>query len=170
MKKFIVSLILVGLTNLIAAQNDLAVVLQKPVINKSKTIAIKNAAYLNNTSIDNTAKHIILLHKKVAEFNVRELDIYTPQTTTTYDVVFTEGNNTIKATYNHNGDIISCNELFEGIRLPYSISSKLSKEYPGWEFSNTWCAIEYYENNQTKIVYTIRLKNGSKTKMIKINP
>ena len=70
----------------------------------------------------------------------------------------------------HNGTVIRFSEIFEDVRLPYSLSSKLSKEFPGWEFINTWFTIEYTENNQTKTVYKVRLKNNGETKTIKINP
>ncbi|WP_165748381.1 hypothetical protein [Cellulophaga sp. Z1A5H] len=172
MKKIIIGFILIGLTNLVQAQNDLAVVVNTPTANKTKTKVIKNAAYLRHTNRPQNPKRIGMLHKKVAEFNIKALALYTPEKPATYTVVFTEGSDTIKSTYNHNGDIVSCKESFKGINLPYAISAKVSKEYPGWKFNNTVCTIRYSdtENNQAKIVYKVVLKNGNQRKMIKINP
>ncbi|WP_308992781.1 hypothetical protein QLS71_016040 [Mariniflexile litorale] len=173
MKKLVFGLILLGLTNLVQAQNNsLAAVFktEKPAIYTTKAMPIKNATYLAYTALYQPAKHIVMLHKKVAEFNIKALDIYTPKHTITYDVVFKEGTNVIKATYNHDGDVISCTESFEAVRLPYNVSSQLSKDYPKWLFSNTWCTINYSENNSAEVVYSVLLKKGTKSKKVTINP
>ncbi|AOW19780.1 hypothetical protein [Urechidicola croceus] len=171
MKTLVIGFIFLGLTNLTQAQNDLFAHFETSEMHKTKVTPIKNATYLASTTIDQPANRIVMLHNKVANYNIKDLAIYTPSTSTTYDVIFKlDKNVVIEATYNHKGDIIYCNESFEAVKLPYSISSRLAKENPGWHFNNTWCTITYSENNPSKTIYKVQLKKGNKRKTIKIEP
>jgi len=171
MKTILFGFVFLGLTSLTFAQNDIAAV-NHDAANYNIPITVTNAKinlpYLSNDNLNDSAERIKLLRKKIADYNIKESKIYTPEDSVTYDVVLTEGANQIKVVYNNEGEIIHGEETFENIRLPYAISSKVAKDNPGWEFYSTWCFITYSKNKTFKVEYKIKLKKGNKSRMIKI--
>lgn len=174
MKTNLFGLVFLGLTNLVFAQNEIATVSYAPVnyTTTAKTIAtsntFKNVDYLTSINFENSAKHIKLLHEKVANYNIKEAKVYVPKSLSSYDVVFTEGANQITAVYNHLGDIINSYESYKNVKLPYAITYKVAEDYPGWEFNSTWCNVTYSKYGVSKTHYKIELKKGNEKKIVRI--
>ena len=171
MKKCILGLCLLGLTNLISAQNDFAMVttnVDEIITKTSKTTKIKNVKYLtsNTNRVDYLAARIMKLQKIAADFDVTKDAIYSKNKTITYDVVFEANENYIKAVFDHSGTILSSEEYYEDIRIPYVLSSQLAEEYPGWAFEKSSCTILYSQDGEATFIYNLKLKKGNKSKLI----
>ncbi|MDN3493619.1 hypothetical protein [Winogradskyella bathintestinalis] len=171
MKKCILGLCILGLTNLICAQNDLAMVtanVDNLTAKSVKTSEINNAKYLYSSNLDaqNLALNIKKLQKIAADYDIKNDVVYSKNKTITYDVVFKDNANIINAVYDYNGIIISSEEYYENVRLPYSLTKALANEYPGWSFAKSNCTIMYSKNGEVKSTYNIKLKKGNKMKLI----
>lgn len=173
MKTFAFGIIFLGFTNLLCAQNDVAVLDinndMAYISDLSNETAIVNQEYLNNITELSISRKVLKLQNIVANYDIKADKVYSSKSKTTYTVNFTEGLNQLKAIYDRNGQLLSSQESYQSIRLPYEFSSKLIKEHPGWTLSEVYCNIEYNKDTKVDIKYTVILKNGRKTKTIKIN-
>lgn len=172
MKKCILGLCLLGLTNLIHAQNELAMVItngDEITTKTSKPTKIKNEQYLTSSANDigYLAVRIMKLQKIAADFDVTKDPIYSKNKTITYDVVFEADENYIKAVFDHSGTIISSEEYYEDVRIPYVWSNQLAEEYPGWAFDKSHCMILYSKEGNAIFNYSLKLKKGNKSKLIR---
>ena len=168
MKTYVIGLIFLGLTSLMHSQNEITSVIENNVVNSKSDKIVKNLDYLASYDAENLSESINLFHKKVANFDIKTLSTYTLKEPSNYTVVFKEGNNEITTIYNQAGTIISSIEKFEGNKLPYSISSKVSKSHPGWEVNKVKCFFTYSGNRNSETIYKIVLKKGNKKQTIKI--
>ncbi len=170
MKTIVLGLIFLGFTSLMHAQNEMAYV---NVTIDEPTSPVKNLMINSNyyKSLDGkiTSNKIREFQKVVARYDIKSADIYTPAYQSNYTVVFEEGENQIKAEYNKDGKIVNCSEFFKNIRLPYSISSDIAKNYPGWEFTEVLCNITYDSENNLEVIYKVEIKNGDTRKSLKLN-
>lgn len=169
MKTSLFGLLFLGLTNLMSAQNDLALVSVSDQMSISNTKTVLNDSYLNTMSDFKGSKKIVKLQNMVANYNIKEADVYRKNSPTTYTVNFKEGNNELTAVYNKEGQLLNCLENYQEIRLPYEFSSELIKENPGWGINEVYCNIHYSVESDKAIQYTVVLKKGKKSKKIKIN-
>nr|WP_321226245.1 hypothetical protein [uncultured Psychroserpens sp.] len=169
MKKCILGLCLLGLTNLIYAQNDIAMATTNDTEVTYKTTAtVSNAQYLNCSYNNNLqlAARIQKLQKIAADYDVTKDRIYSKNKSITYDVVFEANDNYIKAVYDHNGTIISSEEYYEDVRVPYELGKQVAQEFPGWSFNLNNCVISYAKTGEAVLTYTMKLKKGNKSKSI----
>lgn len=171
MKTILFSLLFLGLTNLMLAQNDLAYVSLNehktiPDINNEKVI---NQDYLETVTDANSSKIILKLQDIVANYDIKSADVYHKNNSTTYTVEFKEGNNKLVVVYDKNGKLLCSTENYQAIKLPFGLSSDLIKENPGWALNQVYCQIQYDNYAEKEITYTVVLKNGKKTKKIKIS-
>ncbi|MEC3908639.1 hypothetical protein VOI54_16545 [Tamlana sp. 2201CG12-4] len=175
MKKFIIGLFILGLTNLMYSQNYSIEYRMSDIIPVNYKEDIKNnLGYLRSSENYNMAKRAIKLKEIVANFNIQELDIYKPLSASSkvsflYEVVFKEGANKIIATYNQKGQIIHAQEEFYNMPIPRQVSIALSKKFPGWAYTRTSCKVNYSKNSDLQISYKIQLKNGKTLKNLKID-
>lgn len=168
MKNYVIGLFILGLTNLLYSQNNLASVsVNTDTHSKSKKV-IKNLDYVAAFEKEDFAMKIKKLQNAVSNYDIRSESIYTLEPRYLYTVIFKEGRNSIIAQYNYEGILISSDEKFTEISLPLAISAKISKEYPGWEYTKTSCVIKYAQNKEALIIYKVMIKNGDKNKSIKM--
>ncbi|MBJ7882489.1 hypothetical protein [Gelidibacter salicanalis] len=170
MKTRILGLVFLGMTNLMPAQNDFAMV--TPDYNHSVTTdkpVNKNSQYLSYMAVQPEAVRVTKLQSLAANYDITALSIYSAKKTLTYTVVFKSAENYIKAIYDHEGTIIKCEEFYNNVRMPYSISSELAKDYPGWEFHKIHYTIDYALNETPNFVYDVELKKGNVSKKVQLN-
>lgn len=168
MKKCILGLCFLGLTNLICAQDEFAMNTSNYSDFTTKTLNVKNEKYLNYSysDVQQLAARIKTLQKIAADYDITEARVYSKRKTVTYDVVFKTNKNFIKAIYDYKGTIISSEEYYEDVRIPYAIASELAKTYSNWSFGKSSCNILYSVEGDTSFVYNIELIKGDLTKMI----
>ena len=169
MKTLVLGLLFLGLTNLTFSQNEIAFidVNSEIEIKPSKTDHI-NLSFINSFTSADISQRILSFQKVSADYDIKTNPLYTPTKPSTYTVVFKEANNEIENLYNHNGEILSSNQTFLAVRLPYALSSKITKEYQGWSINDIACSISYTKGKAVDIVYKVKLNNGSYKKTIKI--
>ena len=166
MKKFLIGLFILGLTNLTFSQQQLA------VVNYNSDVAVernKNVDFLSVFAKEDMASRIQKLQKVVADYDITSKSIFKADDPSTYKVVFKEGKNEVIAVYNQDGYMVSSEGKYVNIRLPYVIGKDLSKTYPGWRFNKNHCTIDYLESGKTNIIYTVQLEKGNRKKTVKIN-
>ncbi|HLV40559.1 hypothetical protein [Xanthomarina sp.] len=168
MKTYVLGLLFFGLTNLMIAQSDLAVLTPSNQNMYASSKTVLNAEYLNTFTTQDFSIKIEKLQNLVANYNIKMADVYQAKNNGSYTVDFKEGDNIITAVYNKNGVLLSCDENYQAIKLPYAVSSKLIKEYPHWAIKEVKCNIKYIKDNERSIVYHVAINNGGKTKKITI--
>ncbi len=175
MKTLVLGLIFLGFTTLMQSQNEIAALdantinvntnnLKKPL--KRATINSSYYFSFDNKIISGRARKF---QNIVASYDIKESLIYSSVEKSNYTVVFREGENQIKAEYDQEGKIVQCKELFKGIKLPYTISSDIAKQYPGWKFCEVSCEVLYANENDQQVVYKVAIQNGNKKKTLKLN-
>ncbi|HMC01439.1 MAG TPA: hypothetical protein VKN14_10440 [Flavobacteriaceae bacterium] len=166
MKTLVLGLLFLGLTNLTFSQNELAYTkVNSKTTFKTATI---NSAFINSFTSTDISKRILSFQKTAADYDITTNPVYRPNNPSTYTVVFKEANNLIENLYSHSGEILSSNQTFTDIRLPYNISSKITMEHQGWAINHVECHIAYTQGEPVNIVYKVKLKNGDQTKTLRI--
>jgi hypothetical protein len=172
MKTTLFALLIVGASNFICAQNEIAylnVDIEKTTTKTVKEKLLVNESYFLSIKEDIVPQRVKKFQKAVAAYDIKQADIYSENWKSTYTVIFTENNNVIEAVYDQNGKIIACKESYEGISLPYILSKKILKDYPGWGFDQVECNIDYSYEQLPEITYKVVIKNGNKKKTISID-
>jgi len=167
--KTLLGLLFLGLTSLTFSQNEIAYAVNSEIeFEASKTDHI-NSSFINSFEFADISKRILSFQKVSADYDIKTDPVYTPNQPTTYTVIFKEADNKIENLVSQRGEILSSNQTFTAIRLPYIISSKITKEHPGWLIYDVACTISYTKGNaDNMIVYKVKLKNGSHNKTLKI--
>jgi hypothetical protein len=168
MKTYVLGFLFLGLTNLMISQNDLAVVSTTNHNAYSGSKIILNSEYKKTVDHQDQSKKITLMQNIVANYDIKSNKIYQSNSLGSYTVDFKEGNNVVSAIYDKNGQLISCEENYQAIKLPYTLSSKLIKEFPNWSIKDVQCKIKYMNNSERIIVYKVAINNGKKTKNVSI--
>lgn len=168
MKTTLLGLLFLGFTSLSFSQNELAMVQHSNTSSKTLKIEKANATYESVMSEAIVPERIQKLQNVVRNYDIKSNSIYTAESPSTYTVDFKEGKNKVTAIYDHNGQVIESNEMFKDVRLPYAISAKLAKTYPGWEFSKVQCQINY-TNQNTDVIYKVVLKMNRQKKTVVLN-
>lgn len=172
MKECILSFVMLLFASSLFSQNEIAYVDVNPtsdyVVYSAPKKIIKNANYVNAVDQRDLSIQIKAFQKLVANYDIKNQPCYSSEKMCTYDVVFRDDNNLISATYNRDGDIVSCLERYESIKLPYAISSKIIKENPGWEYEAVTCTISYEADKTTLFNYKVKLRKGKTKKTVRI--
>ena len=170
MKKCIIGLLILGFNGIIYSQNALAITTKNTnTLTSNKTTGL-NEQYLDHMAVKSVAVSVKKLQKLAAKYDIKTQPIYSSNKSITYTVVFRDNENFIKAVYNYKGTIIRCEEYYTGIKMPYSISGQLAKEYPGWAFNKVSYSIDYSQNKPVVSEYQVELKKDKKIKSVTIVP
>lgn len=172
MKTTLFALLIIGASNFVYAQNEIAflnVDIEKTMTTPSKEKLLLNESYFHSFKENLVPQRVKEFQKVVAAFDIKQADVYSKNWKSTYTVVFAEGNNVIKVEYDQNGNIIKSNERYEAISLPYVLSKQIIKNYPGWGFDQVECSIDYSYEQLPEITYKVVIKNGDKKKTISID-
>lgn len=160
MKKLIIGLLVFGLTT----QFMLSQIIELPEINVSV-----NYKYLDATDSEEVAVPVQLLREKVAFYNLKESELYNDEYDT-YAVSFYIPEGKIVAAYNKDGRIIRTIERFKDVKLPKSVLMSVAKRFPNWTITKDVYKVNYHnKKGVTKNDYKIKLENGDKTMVVKVN-
>lgn len=166
--------LLTGLTSLSFGQNEIvALDSSAPKSSQSLSVSTKtssiNSKYSSTFSDNNFSTRIKQFQNAVANYDVRLSSVYYPNSDGDYVINFKDSKNVVIATYDKNGQLISCQEHYKAVILPYAVSSKIVKEYPNWGVKTVDCDIVYSDKNQkSTIEYKVTINNENKTKLITI--
>jgi hypothetical protein len=153
MKNLVIGLFLMGVTAPFFAQVT-------PVEQLSEVFIVgTNYRYLDETGSRDVAVPVKELERKVATFNLEELDVYEDETEI-YDVSFIIPEGKILATYNNEGKILRTIEKFKQINLPESVTMAVMNRFPGWAIAKNVYLVKYFDDQSGKKLYKLILENG----------
>mgnify|MGYP001818545389 FL=1 len=162
MKKFILSLLVIGLTSQVYSQITKVEELSEVVV------TAVNYKYLNQTDNKEAAVPVQMLQRKVAAYDVTTKDYYQDDYEY-YTVEFYIPDGKIVAAYDPDGKILRTIEKFNNIKLPTAVSEALLDRFPNWTVSSDVYRVTYTEKMGAKKVYKLKLENGDKEMKIKMN-
>ncbi|MFD2562739.1 nicotinate-nucleotide adenylyltransferase [Aquimarina rubra] len=158
MKKFIASLLLLGVMNPCLAQK----------IEKLPEVVIiaTNYKYLSTVDSEDESESVDLLQKEVASYDLKNSDVYEDEYDLYY-VSFHIPDGKILAAYDKNGKVLRTIEKFNDTRLPRNIMEAVTKRFPGWEITKDVYLVNYHSENGVTKKYKLRLQNGKKRIKVK---
>jgi hypothetical protein len=162
MKKFILSLLVIGLTSQVYSQITKVEELSEVVV------TAVNYKYLNQTDNKEAAVPVQMLQRKVAAYDVTTKDYYQDDYDY-YTVEFYIPDGKIVAAYDPDGKIIRTIEKFKNIKLPNAVTKALLDRFPNWTVANDVYRVTYTDEKGAKKVYKLKLENGEKVMKIKMN-
>jgi len=149
MKKFVLGLLVLGLTSQLFSQ-----VVSLPEIE----IASVNYKYLDAIDSEDLDINVKMLQEKVAQFDVRNTDLYVDDYYT-YQVTFFIPNGKILVAYDKNGEMVRTVERFKNVKIPIIVKKSISERYPGWFFKKDVYRVTYNQEGSKK-EYKITLEKG----------
>ena len=156
MKKFVIGLLIMGLTSPMFSQ----------VVRLSDVeITAVNYKYLNTVDTEDTDATVKMLQEKVAMYDLKNSELYSDDYYN-YEVIFYIPDGRIVAAYDKDGKIIRTIEKFENVKLPKAVRESVFTRYPGWVLTKDIYRVTYHEDKAKK-VYKVILKNGDKTIRVK---
>ena len=155
MMRLIISLFMIGATLQFYAQEPKAEGLEEIII------VAKNYKYLDKTGAEDVAIPVQQLQRKVATYNIKELDVYEDEYDY-YDVSFVIPEGKILASYDKDGNILRTAEKFKDINLPAAIVNSIVTRFPSWSISKNVYLVYYHNRDGVKKTYKIILENGDK--------
>jgi len=160
MKKYIIGLIIFGLTTQLFAQ-----IIELPEV----VITAVNYKYLNAVDTDNSAIDVKMLREQVAFYDLKKSDLYGDEYDT-YTISFYIPDGKILAAYDKNGKIIRTIERFNNVKLPNTVRDAVIKRFPNWTIIDDVYRVNYHnKKGVTKKQYKVKLENGEETLKIKMN-
>jgi hypothetical protein len=162
MKKFILSLLVIGLTSHAYSQITKVEELSEVVV------TAVNYKYLNQTDNKVAAIPVQMLQRKAAAYDVTTKDYYQDDYDY-YTVEFYIPDGKIVAAYDPDGKILRTIEKFKDIKLPEAVTKALWERFPNWEIASDIYQVTYVEDKGAKKTYKIQLQNGDKTMKVKMN-
>ncbi|UCD60910.1 MAG: nicotinate-nucleotide adenylyltransferase [Flavobacteriaceae bacterium] len=162
MKKFILSLLVIGLASQVYSQITKVEELSEVVV------TAVNYKYLNQTDNKEAAVPVQMLQRKVAAYDVTTKDYYQDDYDY-YTVEFYIPDGKIVAAYDPDGKILRTIEKFKNIKLPNAVTKALLDRFPNWTVSNDVYRVTYTDKKGAKKIYKLKLENGEKVMKIKMN-
>ena len=87
-----------------------------------------------------------------------------------YLVVMESGNNSLVATYNEKGKLMSVVEKYSNVRLPRQVIFSIFKSYPGWTIVKDKFLYTQQDGDIVKKQYNLKIKKDKEIKKIVIQP
>ena len=162
MKKFILSLLVIGLTSQVYSQITKVEELSEVVV------TAVNYKYLNQTDNKVAAVPVQMLQRKVAAYDVTTKEYYQDDYDY-YTVEFYSPDGKIVAAYDADGKILKTIEKFKDIKLPNAVSKALLERFPNWDIVSDVYRVTYTEKKGAKKLYKLQLQNGDRTMKVKMN-
>ncbi|WP_296385424.1 hypothetical protein [Winogradskyella sp.] len=145
----------------------LLIVFNLTLIAQTETDVIHNIRYINEVVSNSESLIIKKIQNIAAYYNIENADGYDAKKKSTYDVVFTETNCKIEATYNSEGEILNSSEVYLDMRLPMSLVKLILMENDKWHISDNIQKIYYSNNNGVYSIYEVEIKKDNKLKKLK---
>ncbi|MEY8022009.1 hypothetical protein AB8P51_14315 [Muriicola sp. SD30] len=131
------------------------------------TVRPLNISYVNSVVDERMPEAVTKLENKAARYNILENPVYDGNFEA-YEVIFSQNNGTIIATYDQHGKIIQTSERFKDITLPEFIRNRIHSENPGWTIHSDLYMVSYYGNKEVKKVCKIQLRKDGQRKNLRI--
>lgn len=104
-------------------------------------------------------------------FNIQEyMNHFKDKNYDTFYVTFKSSNGSLEVQFDKRGKLKRNTQRFTDVDLPLEITQQLNKEHKGWVMIKNKYFSKGKEGLTDKTVYRIKLRNGNKTRNIKITP
>ncbi len=104
-------------------------------------------------------------------FNIQEyMNHFKDKNYDTFYVTFKSSNGRLEVQFDKKGKLKRNTQWFTDVDLPVEITQQLHKEHNGWNMIKNKYFSKGREGLTDKTVYRIKLKNGNKTRHVKIIP
>ena len=161
------SLVLIGMTNLGFGQLALTE-FSNPFKNSIRSVHA-DVDYLDEVQGRTTPNHVKAIEKLVSDWDPTCSSEFTGETDTLMNVTFESEFGFIAVYYDSEGKIVSAEERFKNVMLPYSISRVIAKEYPGWNFEQSKYLLKYQEGRAAKKLFKVLISKDGQRKRLKIS-
>ena len=162
MKNLVSFLVVMGLANLGFAQNsDIASAESPNLISSTSVKSSRNSDYLTKINDRYNSDDLLILEKKVSEYDVTRSTNFDGRTKT-FTVKFVATKGAIEAIYDENGIILSTTEKFKDVNLPVPVRHTAFNLYPDWQISGNVYSVNYYRNKDAEKTYKLKLTKGKK--------
>ena len=160
MKKILLGLLALGLTTQFMFSQ---------IIELSEVRIAVNYKYLDAINSEEVAVPVKMLEEKVAFYNLKDSDLYSDEYDM-YTINFFIPEGKIVAAYDKDGKILRTIEKFKDIKLPKDVLYSVAERFPNWTIEEDVYRVSYNEKSgNARKEYKIRLRNGDKTMVIKVN-
>lgn len=134
---------------------------------KVVTVRPLNISYVKAVVDDRMPESVTQLENKAARYNITEHEAF-DENFDAYEVIFSQHNGTIVATYDQHGRIVEASERFRNITLPPHIRNKIHQEHPGWTIYSDLYMVSYYGDREVRKVCKIQLRKDGMRRNLKI--
>ena len=152
MKKLIIGLLFLGLTNLSFSQysNNLldASGFEEIVISQ------ENFNYLNNVQVENTLKNVSKSEIDASKYHIKKAKNHVPYEET-FEIIFNQSIKKITAIFDKNGEIINCYEKYSNVKSPLNIRKNIFKDNPDWLLHSDAYLVSYNSCNEVNKTYKV---------------
>lgn len=174
MKKLLLILVFCGFTA--AGQNQKAIRLDELKLEGPSAISLKVDTYTNDVTIlvsESAAGEfkkdpLIFVQnhfdakKFILENELRKIDFFT--------VTFRSASGYVNAKYDETGAMISTYQNFRDIIMPLEVAREVFRDNYGWTMVSNKHVTKTKGTETVKEVYKVKLKNGNKTKNLRLVP
>ncbi len=167
MKKLLIGIFFLGLTNLAFAQASSE---ERGTLElEGITVMPANMAYYTNVLNGGIkALKVLELQKIVASFDITTSSIYDGKNRR-YHFEFNHKDGNVSTTFNGNGRIMKSFERYKNIAFPLTVRNSIYKAFPGWSAEANTYIVSYNSGQDAKKVLKVKLKKEGETKRIKVN-
>lgn len=163
MKKFLIGLSILGLTNLAYPNSG-----ECNNLDGGSHIPPANKGYLKLAQQGVSATRILGLQKTAAEFDIIKSGLFMPEAGT-YEITFEKDRGTIQATYDNQGNIRQTLENFDDVSLPATVRNSIWRDYKGCYIKKNTYQLSYSVGKVAKAVYKVWIVKDGTRKKLKFN-
>ena len=164
MKNYAIGLLVLGFASLGYSQdpdNEMDEVQLSDVV-----VTPINLSYIAKVQDKSTPEPVIKLENKAARYNVKNSPVF-DEDFDAYEVIFSQTNGSIMATYDGNGKITSTKEKYKDLTLPFKVRNAIYKKYPGWTIHSDVYVVSYKHDGKLKQIYEARITKDNMKKRVK---
>ncbi len=163
MKKLMIGLAILSLTNLVYPQNSNG---GSEVLLEGVTVS-PNMHYLSKVSNGTLSKRVLDLENMAARYDITKYPLF-DNSDRNYTIVFKQSKGFILATFDKDGNIIKSYERFKDIAVPVSVRNYIGQNYPGWIHQGNSYLVTYSGKQDVKKIYKVEIEKGNLQKKIRI--
>ncbi|SHJ04785.1 hypothetical protein SAMN04487911_11023 [Arenibacter nanhaiticus] len=129
---------------------------------------IVNFSYQNLVREDTTPDYVQNLQDEVARYDVTQDPNFNGDYEA-YEVIFSQTNGRIIATYDQDGKVISTFEKFKNVTPPESVRNSIYELYPNWTIHKDIYRVTYFQGEDVKKIYQLQVRKDNQKKNIKVD-
>ena len=127
-----------------------------------------NHSYRNMVLAETSPDYVQNLQSEAATYDIRKDPDY-KKDFEVYQVIFSQTNGSIIATYDATGHVLSTLERFKDVTPPQPVRNSIQKKYPDWTIHKDLYRVTYYHGKGATKVYQLQMRKNNSKKNLKID-